>query len=183
MAKKRHPDNFAEDYNLWFDESFNKAIRAIFKVLPQVSPVYTGYFASSWKVTAGATAQAASRAIRKETQKVSDRNRRFKSPWAEVYNDRNAQHNAYFSGKTGKVKPRFIDIPYVDYQATPVVNIGNVVAYAAYALENPSVATYVQGQLKGDLDRAFKTTPQNVRFRIATDPAARQGYVSYTELF
>ncbi len=183
MAKKRHPDNFAEDYNLWFDESFNKAIRAIFKVLPEVSPVYTGYFASSWKVTAGATAQAASRAIRKETQKVSDRNRRTKSPWADVYKSRDAQYNAYFSGKTGEVRPRFTDIPYIDYQATPVVNIGNVVAYAAYALENPSVATYVQGQLKGDLDRAFKTTPQNVRFRIATDPAARQGNVSYTELF
>lgn len=183
MAKKRHLDNFAEDYNLWFDESFNKAIRAIHKVLPEVSPVYTGYFASSWRVTAGATAQAASRALKKESKKDSDRYRRTKSPWAEVYKARNDQHNAYFSGKTGEIRPRFTDIPYIDYQATPVVNIGNVVAYAAYALENPSVATYVQGQLKGDLDRAFKTTPQNVRFRIATGPAARQGNVSYTELF
>ena len=69
MAKKRRPDKFAEDYNLWFDESFNKAIRGIFKVLPEVSPVYTGYFASSWKVTAGATAQVASRAIGKESRK------------------------------------------------------------------------------------------------------------------
>ena len=184
MAKKNDLKNFRQDFDLWFDESFNKAIKGIFNVLgtEEVSPVYTGYFASSWRVTAGATAQIASRRLQKETREESDKNRRTKEPWASVYNERfGSNRDAWVPNKKGKILPRFPDIPYIDYLETPVVNIANVTAYAAYALENPSVATYVQGQLKNDIDRAFKTTPDKVRLRLATTPQG--GRQQLTDLF
>ena len=42
----------ANDFEAYFDRALNKAVPAILSALasPDNSPVYTGYFASSWKV-------------------------------------------------------------------------------------------------------------------------------------
>ena len=59
--------DFENDYEAYFDRAFNKLINKILDDLatPQNSPVYTGYFASSWKAQAGG-------GVGKETQTDRD---------------------------------------------------------------------------------------------------------------
>ena len=182
----------ANDFEAYFDRALNKAVPAILSALasPDNSPVYTGYFASSWRVAAGKTAQEASGRLGKEDRPTTRANRETgDTPWADIFRQRNSFGNARGpkpkSG--GYIKPRFSEVPYINFQKNPVINIGNVASYAGYALENPIVATFVQGtgpgQLQGVIDRAFKETPDGVRLRVATGLRSRAaGSVQYTDL-
>ena len=104
------------------------------------SPVYTGFFASSWKASTQRT---------KPTDKIQD----FQ-PWAQLKKRRDkGDMTAY------QITPRFTKSIF---RYTDKVFIGNSVQYAAYALENPKVAAFVQGQLRPLLESSFneKRTPQ-----------------------
>jgi len=82
MAKFADTDlfNFENEFESYFDNRFNQLINAVVSDLSTsiVSPVYTGYFASSWT--------ARKNNVQRESRATSDRNRREKEPWATVYN-------------------------------------------------------------------------------------------------
>ena len=73
-------DDFENDYEAYFDKAFNNLVEiAILRLSTEEnSPVYTGYFASSWKARQG-------RRIDRESRKESDRQRRTRMPWKEAY--------------------------------------------------------------------------------------------------
>ena len=104
------------------------------------SPVYTGFFASSWKASTQRT---------KPTDRVQD----FQ-PWAQLRKRRDKGDTTAY-----RIAPRFTK-PAFRY--TDKVFIGNSTQYAAYALENPKVAAFVQGQLRPLLESSFneKRAPQ-----------------------
>ena len=182
----------ANDFEAYFDRALNKAVPAILSALasPDNSPVYTGYFASSWRVAAGKTAQQASGRLGKEDRATTRANRETgDTPWAAIFRQRDSFGNARGpkSKSGGYISSMFPEVPYINFQKDPVINIGNVASYAGYALENPIVATFVQGtgpgQLQGVIDRAFKETPDGVRLSVATGLRSRAaGSVQYTDL-
>jgi hypothetical protein len=104
------------------------------------SPVYTGFFASSWKASTQRT---------KPTDRVED----FE-PWAGLKKRRDKGDTTAY-----KIEPRFAT---PSFRYTDKVFIGNSTKYAAYALENPKVATFVQSQLRPLLQASFneKRAPQ-----------------------
>ena len=129
MAKDFLKSNPAKELEAQMNQDFNKLIRKIHKSLStkKRSPVYTGFFASSWK---------AANTPPKATQEVKD----YK-PWSEF-------------AKIGKKKP--FNPPNKVEARFPVervfsikksVFIGNKAKYAIYALEGGKIQNFVQGRL------------------------------------
>ena len=120
------------------NQDFNDLIRDIHKNLStkKHSPVYTGFFASSWKVQTMAinpTEEAENhqpwKGIKREASEYFFKNKRAMP--------RNLVKN--------KIKIRYPIKKTFNFKKP--VFIGNRARYAAYALENPKVATFIQGSL------------------------------------
>ena len=110
------------------------------------SPVYTGFFASSWK--------AQTQSVRTQ-DKVED----FE-PWSILKKRRDKGDASAYS-----IRPRY-SIP--KFSIKTKVFIGNTTDYAVYALENPKVANFVQGQLKTQINNIF-TDRRRPNVRIAAE--------------
>lgn len=165
--------DFETDYEAYFDRAFNKLINTILDDLatPQNSPVYTGYFASSWKAQAGG-------GVGKETQADSDRNRREREPWKNVYHEPTPGKGGVetpwgIKKNMGIIERRFNKNGfYANFKQYKTVYIGNRAHYAAYALEDGLTVAYIQG-LKKVVDVAFKENPALASIKAGVVPKPR----------
>ena len=120
------------------NQDFNDLIRDIHKNLStrKHSPVYTGFFASSWKVQTMAV---------NAVEKAEDH-----QPWKGI---KRIASEYFFENKRtmpADQVPHKIEMRYPikkTFNFKKPVFIGNRARYAAYALENPKVATFIQGSL------------------------------------
>ena len=169
MAAARSLDLVGPDLEAYMQESFNRLILTILRRLAtkKRSPVYTGFFASSWKA---------------DTSPIKA-NDELEEPWLGLsrakWNDK--------ANKDYKIDPRFYP-PNKAFNYKRRVYIGNTAKYAVYALESGKVQQFVQGPEMAKLfGEAFK--PRAPRISVG----ARQGigtfgtqageiYTGYTEL-
>ena len=124
------------------NQDFNGLIREIHRSLStkKHSPVWTGFFASSWKVQTSAV---------KAVDKVEDFN-----PWKTIKRQkseeffkgwRNKRQIASTKPANPKIQPRF---PVEKtFNIKRPVWIGNRAKYAAYALEGGDIQRFIQGRL------------------------------------
>ena len=152
-------------------QSYNRLIATIMRRLAtkKRSPVYTGFFASSWKAhTSPIVAD----------DKVED----F-APWSGI-RKRKRQDPA---NKEYKIDPRFYP-PDKSYSYKRRVYIGNTAEYSIYALESGKVQQFVQGpEMKKLVEEAFKERTPKIsvggRQGIGTfGTQAGKIYTGYSEL-
>lgn len=124
----------------YLQESFNRLIATIMRRLAtkKRSPVYTGFFASSWKAHTSPV-------------QAEDRVEEF-APWSGIKERKGKDRN----NKEYKIDPRFYP-PSKAYSYKRRVYIGNAAEYSIYALENGKVQQFVQGpEMKKLVEEAFK---------------------------
>ena len=169
MAAARSLDSVGPDLEAYMQESFNKLILTIMRRLAtkKRSPVYTGFFASSWK--AGTSPIKA--------------NDELEEPWASL-------SKAKWKDKTNKdykIDPRFYP-PDKTFNYKRRVYIGNTAKYAVYALESGKVQQFVQGsEMEKLVKEAFKERTPKIsvggRQGIGTfGTQAGKIYTGYSEL-
>ena len=133
----RRLEDLPKDLDRQISKDFNALVKKVHAQLStkKRSPVYTGFFASSWK--------AQSSPVR-----PTDRIEKFK-PWADI---KRQASTAFFSGAGAAsrpnnpvIKPRFPVKRAFNY--TRPVYIGNKAKYAVYALETGKVQSFIQGSL------------------------------------
>ena len=126
------------------NQDFNKVIRQMHRSLSTKthSPVWTGFFASSWKVDTKAIPA---------TEEVEDN-----QPWAAIKRERSID---YFTRKKAgppyqKQLPPENPLIRIRHPITKAYNIkrpvfiGNTAKYAAYALEGGKIQNFIQGRMK-----------------------------------
>jgi len=157
--------DFENDFEAYFDQGFNKLINSLVEDLstPENSPVYTGYFASSWKAT--------SYRIKRESREQSDRNRRTKTPWSTVYHKL-----ARGTGDTltpwgvkknmGTIERRYPGPFDFNFKQYPTVYISNTVHYAPYALEDGKTLAFL-GDVKDQVNKAFTESQRLGQIKVA----------------
>ena len=134
------------------NQDFNKVIKQIHKGLStkKHSPVWTGFFASSWKVDTKAIPA---------TEEVEDN-----QPWASIKRERSLDYFARkkagppYSKQKRPSNPK-IQIRYPInkiYNIKRPVFIGNRVKYAAYALEGGKIQNFIQGRMKDIINKNMK---------------------------
>jgi len=171
MAAVRSLDLVGPDLEAYMQESFNRLILTIMRRLAtkKRSPVYTGFFASSWKANTSPI---------KATDKVEN----FQ-PWAGLRKVKRAD----LKNKDYKIDPRFYP-PEKAFNYKRRVYIGNTAEYAVYALESGKVQQFVQGPEMAKLfAEAFKQRAPRIsvgaRQGIGTfGTQAGEIYTGYTEL-
>ena len=115
------------DLDKKISRDFNRLIKDIHAKLStkKRSPVYTGFFASSWKA---------------QTMGVRAKDDVYKfQPWANLAREGKKKK------PTPKIQPRFKVDKTFNYKRS--VFIGNRAKYAAYALEGGKVQYFIQGEL------------------------------------
>ena len=150
MAKRKDllKSDPVADLQAQLNADFNSLIRKTHKSLSTKthSPVWTGFFASSWKVqTTGVRAK--------------DDIRKFK-PWADIKKASTKSIN----GKWVSTKPSnpTIRIRYPvkrTFNIKRPVFIGNRAKYAAYALEGGKIQNFIQGRLAKLIKDTMKEKP------------------------
>ena len=153
MAAARSLDLVGPDLEAYMQESFNRLILTIMRRLAtkKRSPVYTGFFASSWKV---------SKSRPRPTHKVEDY-----EPWATIKKEKRRR----FPGFTPRIEPRF-DIP--SFTSDDTIFIGNTTKYARYALERPSQIVSYLGGIKAIASTIFNAK-DGISLRVAGSGTAR----------
>ena len=128
MAKDFLKSDPVADLEAQLNRDFNTVIRKAHKSLGTKthSPVYTGFFASSWKVA-------------NTPPKAKDDILKFK-PWSEIKRQSKGKRPS-----NPKVQPRFKVTRKFDIKKT--VFIGNTVKYASYALEGGKIQNFIQGRM------------------------------------
>ena len=128
MAKDFLKSDPIADLEAQLNSDFNTVIRKAHKSLGTKthSPVYTGFFASSWKVA-------------NTPPKAKDDILKFK-PWSEIKRQSKGKRPS-----NPKVQPRFKVNKTFDIKKT--VFIGNTVKYASYALEGGKIQNFIQGRM------------------------------------
>jgi len=172
--QKSDPFGILEDQ---LNQDFNKVIDKMHKSLSTKthSPVWTGFFASSWKVDTKAIPA---------TESVEDN-----SEWAAIKRERSID---YFTRKKAgppyqKQEPPANPLIRIRYPVNKAYNIkrpvfiGNRAKYAAYALEGGKIQNFIQGRMKDiisknmkekkgklflakDISSGFGTTRDNVQY-------------------
>ena len=168
---KRVSDQIKDATEAYLQQSYNRLIATIMRRLAtkKRSPVYTGFFASSWKV---------------DTSPVEERDKveNF-SPWSEIRKRKRQDPTS----KEYKIDPRFYP-PDRAYNYKRRVYIGNTVEYSIYALEGGKVQQFVQGpEMKKLVEDAFKERTPKIsvgsRQGIGTfGTQAGKIYTGYSEL-
>jgi hypothetical protein len=134
MAKKRGIDQITTDLERQINADFNALIKRVVEGLSSgVSPVDTGFFASSWKAS---------------TQRVYPEDAREDfAPWSG-YRKRS---------QVGDIRPRF-DIPNFNYKKNPTVHVGNTAIYAVSALasKKSNVPQFIQGEMRFLVEQMFR---------------------------
>ena len=128
MAKDFLKSDPIADLEAQLNSDFNTVIRKAHRSLgtKKHSPVYTGFFASSWKVA-------------NTPPKAKDDILKFK-PWSEIKRQSKGKRPS-----NPKVQPRFKVTRKFDIKKT--VFIGNTVKYASYALEGGKIQNFIQGRM------------------------------------
>ena len=127
MAKNFLKEDPMKDLESQLNADFNKLVRKVHRSLStkKRSPVYTGFFASSWKA---------------QTMGVKAKDDVYKfQPWG------NLAREGKNKKPTPKIQPRFKVDKTFNYKRP--VFIGNRAKYAAYALEGGKVQYFIQGEL------------------------------------
>ena len=127
MAKDFLKEDPIKDLESQLNADFNKLVRKAHRSLStkKRSPVYTGFFASSWKA---------------QTMGVKAKDDVYKfQPWANLAREGKKKK------PTPKIQPRFKVNKTFNYKRP--VFIGNRAKYAAYALEGGKVQYFIQGEL------------------------------------
>tara|TARA_R100000329_G_scaffold39691_1_gene37207 strand:+ start:121 stop:612 length:492 start_codon:yes stop_codon:yes gene_type:complete len=127
MAKDFLKEDPIKDLESQLNADFNKLVRKVHRSLStkKRSPVYTGFFASSWKT---------------QTMGVKAKDDVYKfQPWANLAREGKKKK------PTPKIQPRFKVDKTFNYKRP--VFIGNRAKYAAYALEGGKVQYFIQGEL------------------------------------
>ena len=127
MAKDFLKEDPMKDLESQLNADFNKLVRKVHRSLStkKRSPVYTGFFASSWKA---------------QTMGVKAKDDVYKfQPWANLAREGKKKK------PTPKIQPRFKVNKTFNYKRP--VFIGNRAKYAAYALEGGKVQYFIQGEL------------------------------------
>ena len=146
------------------NQDFNKVIREIHKGLStkKHSPVYTGFFASSWKAQTMAV---------NAVEKAENHH-----PWKGI----KRQASEYFF-KNKRAMPAN-QVPHKIQIRFPVektfnikrpVFIGNRAKYAAYALEGGKIQNFIQGRMKDIINNNMKE--KKGRLFLAKDKASGFG--------
>ena len=144
MAKDFLKEDPIKDLNAQLNADFNKLVRKVHRSLStkKRSPVYTGFFASSWKA---------------QTMGVKAKDDVYKfQPWG------NLAREGKNKKPTPKIQPRFKVDKTFNYKRS--VFIGNRAKYAAYALEGGKVQYFIQGEL----GKLIKETMKEGRLFIAS---------------
>ena len=134
------------------NQDFNKVIKQIHKGLStkKHSPVWTGFFASSWKVDTKAIPA---------TEEVEDN-----QPWASIKRERSLDYFARKKAGPPYSKQKRPSNPKIQirYPVNKIYNIkrpvfiGNRAKYAAYALEGGKIQNFIQGRLKDIINKNMK---------------------------
>ncbi len=144
MAKDFLKEDPIKDLESQLNADFNKLVRKVHRSLStkKRSPVYTGFFASSWKA---------------QTMGVKAKDDVYKfQPWANLAREGKKKK------PTPKIQPRFKVDKTFNYKRP--VFIGNRAKYAAYALEGGKVQYFIQGEL----GRLIKETMKEGKLFIAS---------------
>ena len=168
---KRVSDQIKDVTEAYLQESYNRLIATIMRRLAtkKRSPVYTGFFASSWKAHTSPIV-------------AEDKVEKF-SPWSEIRKRKRQDPNS----KEYKIDPRFYP-PDKSYSYKRGVYIGNTAEYSIYALESGKVQQFVQGpEMKKLVEEAFKERTPKIsvggRQGIGTfGTQAGKIYTGYSEL-
>ena len=125
MAQRAGTDQIMPDLEAHMQESFNRLTREIMRKLAtkKRSPVYTGFFASSWQ---------ASKSKIQPTDELEE-------PWLGIKKKKDANPG----NKEYNIDPRFYP-PDQEFNYKRRVFIGNKVKYAVWALEDGRVQRFVQ---------------------------------------
>ena len=185
MAKDFLKSDPIGDFEQQFNQDYNQLIRKVHKGLStkKRSPVYTGFFASSWK------AQGTPVRPKDPIEKFSPWNTIKRQATAEFLKNKTAnkgnKSTGYYNVKPF-IQPRFPVDRVFNYKRT--VYIGNKAEYAVYALEGGKLQLFIQGSLgkmiketmteKGKVFLGGSTTFNNspMSTGIQSDPSVR-----YTE--
>jgi len=163
--------DFENDFEAYFDQGFNKLINSLVEDLstPENSPVYTGYFASSWR--------ASSSPIKREPRERSDENRRTRTPWSTVYHKL-----ARGTGDTltpwgvkknmGTIERRYPGPFDFNFKQHPTVYIGNRAHYAPYALEDGKTLAFL-GDVKDAVNKEFTESQRLGQIKVAGKASRR----------
>ena len=168
---KRVSDQIKDATEAYLQQSYNRLIATIMRRLAtkKRSPVYTGFFASSWKAHTSPVV-------------AEDKVEEF-APWSGI-RKRKRQDPA---NKEYKIDPRFYP-PDKAYSYKRRVYIGNTAEYSIYALESGKVQQFVQGpEMKKLVEEAFKERTPKIsvggRQGIGTfGTQAGKIYTGYSEL-
>ena len=157
MAKRKDllKSDPVADLQAQINADFNSLIRKTHKSLSTKthSPVWTGFFASSWKVqTTGVRAK--------------DDIRKFK-PWANI----KKASTKVVNGKWVSTRPSnpTVRIRYPNKRTFNIerpVFIGNRAKYAAYALEGGKIQNFIQGRLAKIIKDTMKEKPTKGRIYL-----------------
>ena len=160
-----------KDLDKQISRDFNALIKKVHRTLStkKHSPVYTGFFASSW-VAQGSAVRA------------KDKIKRFQ-PWSGI---KQQAMTAFLAGTGGNaplnpvIEPRFPVKRVFNYKRP--VYIGNRVEYAQYALEGGKVQLFIQGSL-GKMIKETMTDKGKLFVGGSTTGGfgRSQGGVKYTE--
>ena len=168
---KRVSDQIKDTTEAYLQESYNRLIATIMRRLAtkKRSPVYTGFFASSWKAHTSPIV-------------AEDKVEEF-APWSGIRKRKRQDPTS----KEYKIDPRFYP-PDKAYSYKRRVYIGNTAEYSIYALESGKVQQFVQGpEMKKLVEEAFKERTPKIsvggRQGIGTfGTQAGKIYTGYSEL-
>ena len=171
MAKKKGIGQIVTDLERKLNDDYNALIQITVEELgtEQNSPVDTGFFASSWKAS---------------TQKIRAQDKREDfAPWSSIYKTRDSSRNQWVhtdkKPAQSRIKPRF-EVPQFNFKRQPTVYIGNTAEYAAYALESPKVANFIQGEMRSLVQQTFgDKRPGRIFARTGSSSSV---FGSYTKL-
>ena len=163
MAKDFLKEDPMKDLDVQLNADFNKLVRKIHKGLStkKRSPVYTGFFASSWKA---------------QTMGVKAKDDVYKfNPWADLAREGKKKK------PSPKIEPRFKVNKTFNYKRP--VFIGNRAKYAAYALEGGKVQVFIQGELGKLIKETMKEGKLFVASRqtrgLSTEGTGGQAYTEF----
>ena len=163
MAKDFLKEDPIKDLNAQLNADFNKLVRKVHRSLStkKRSPVYTGFFASSWKA---------------QTMGVKAKDDVYKfQPWANLAREGKKKK------PTPKIQPRFKVDKTFNYKRP--VFIGNRAKYAAYALEGGKVQYFIQGELGKLIKETMKEGKLFVASRqtrgLSTEGTGGQAYTEF----
>ena len=168
---KRVSDQIKDATEAYLQQSYNRLIATIMRRLAtkKRSPVYTGFFASSWKAHTSPIV-------------AEDKVEEF-APWSGIRKRKRQDP----TNKEYKIDARFYP-PDKVYNYKRRVYIGNTAEYSIYALESGKVQKFVQGpEMKKLVEDAFKERTPKIsvggRQGIGTfGTQAGKIYTGYSEL-